>query len=61
MACPLSVSQSAPHVVELSIVRLTGSSEGELLQTGVGVEKVGTNQLISMKSIWQCEVFSSIV
>jgi len=29
--------------------------------TGVGVEKVGTNQLIFMKSIWQCEVFSSIV
>jgi hypothetical protein len=25
----------------------------------VGVEKVGTNQLISMKSIWQCEVFSA--
>jgi len=27
----------------------------------VGVEKVGTNWLIFMKSIWQCEVFSGIV
>jgi len=28
---------------------------------GVGVEKVSTNQLILMKSVWQFEVFHSIV
>jgi hypothetical protein len=27
----------------------------------VGVEKVGTNQLIFMRCVWQCEMFSSIV
>jgi hypothetical protein len=31
------------------------------MQSGVGVEKVIINQLISMKSEWQFEVFSSIV
>ena len=33
----------------------------QLLITGVGVEKVGTNQAISMKPVWQYELFSSIV
>jgi hypothetical protein len=33
----------------------------QLAITGVGVEKVGTNQPIFMRSVWQCEMFSSIV
>jgi hypothetical protein len=33
----------------------------QLSRTGVGVEKVGTNQLIFMRSVWRLEVFSSIV
>jgi hypothetical protein len=33
----------------------------QLAMTGVGVEKVSTNWLISMRSVWQCEVFGSIV
>ena len=32
-----------------------------LALTGVGVEKVSTNWLIFMKSVWQCEAFSGIV
>ena len=39
----------------------TPSGKHRWVRSAVGVEKVGTNQLISMKSIWQCEVFSSIV
>ena len=43
--------------------RITAYSETEpqLARTRVGVEKVGTNQLIFMRSVWQCEMFSSIV
>jgi hypothetical protein len=29
--------------------------------SGVGVEKVSTNQLILMRSVWQLELFHSIV
>ena len=34
---------------------------GSLLTSGVGVEKVDTNLLILMKSVWQFGVFRSIV
>jgi hypothetical protein len=33
----------------------------DLELAGVGVEKVSTNQLIFMRSVRQCEMFSSIV
>jgi hypothetical protein len=33
---------------------------GYQVETGVGVEKVSTNPLISMRSVWQCEMFSGI-
>jgi hypothetical protein len=33
----------------------------QLVKTPVGVEKVSTNWLIFMKSVWQCEAFSGIV
>jgi hypothetical protein len=35
--------------------------ESRFARTGVGAEKVGTNQLIFMRSVWQCEMFSGIV
>jgi hypothetical protein len=42
-------------------VQESANSVSRLMTSGVGVEKVIINQLISMKSEWQFEVFSSIV
>jgi hypothetical protein len=33
----------------------------QLLTSGVGVEKLGTNQLNFMRSVWHSEAFSGIV
>jgi hypothetical protein len=33
----------------------------QLVLTDVGIEKLDTNQLIFMKSVWRCEAFSGIV
>ena len=33
----------------------------QLVSTGLGVEKLGMNRLIFMKSMWQCEEIGSIV
>jgi hypothetical protein len=41
-----------------------GGKHGYVLHsvaTFVGVEKVGTDQLIFMRSVWRLEMFSSIV
>jgi hypothetical protein len=45
----------------LSLLGLLGKFTRRLTLTGVGVEKVGTNQLVFMKTVWDCEAFRSIV
>ena len=48
------------YSVEFNLLKVT-RPECQMAISGVGVEKVGTNQLIFMRSVWQWEMFSSIV